>query len=43
MLIGVGVIQSAPRSGQAAVWFGVSAASAVRWQQPANQHGTPAP
>nr|WP_156348770.1 IS630 family transposase [Sphingomonas sp. Leaf230] len=28
---------------QAAVRFGVSAASAVRWQQLANQHGTPAP
>ena len=28
---------------QAAVRFGVSAVSAVRWQQLANQHGTPAP
>jgi transposase len=28
---------------QAAVRFGVSAASAVRWQQLASQHGTPAP
>ena len=28
---------------QAAVRFGVSAASAVRWQQLANQHGTSAP
>jgi transposase len=27
---------------QAAVQFGVSAASAVQWQQLANQHGTPA-
>lgn len=28
---------------QAAVPFGVSAASAVRWQQLASQYGTPAP
>jgi transposase len=28
---------------QAAVRFGVSAASAVRWQQLAAEHGTPAP
>lgn len=28
---------------QAAVQFGVSAASAVRWPQLANQHGTLAP
>lgn len=28
---------------QAAVRFGVSAASAVQWQQLARQHGTPAP
>ncbi|WP_156362147.1 IS630 family transposase [Sphingomonas sp. Leaf208] len=28
---------------QAAVRFGVSAASAIRWQQLATQHGTPAP
>ena len=28
---------------QAAVRFGLSAASAVRWQQRADQHGTPAP
>ena len=28
---------------QAAVRFRISAASAVRWQQLANQHGTPAP
>lgn len=28
---------------RAAVRFGVSAASAVRWQQLASQHGTPAP
>jgi len=28
---------------QAAVRFGISTASAVRWQQLANQHGTPAP
>jgi transposase len=28
---------------QAAVRFGVSAASAIRWQQLAVQHGTPAP
>ena len=28
---------------QAAVRFGVSAASAVRWQQLATQHGTPKP
>jgi transposase len=28
---------------QAAVRFGVSAASAIRWQQLATEHGTPAP
>ena len=28
---------------QAAARFGVSAASAIRWQQLASQHGTPAP
>jgi transposase len=28
---------------QAAIRFGVSAASAIRWQQLANQHGTPTP
>ncbi|PTQ58158.1 transposase [Sphingomonas sp. PP-CE-3G-477] len=39
----VAAIASGLSRRQAAVRFGVSAASAVRWQQLANQHGTPAP
>ena len=38
----VAAIASGLSRRQAAVRFGVSAASAVRWQQLANQHGTPA-
>lgn len=39
----VAAIASGLSRRQAAVRLGVSAASAVRWQQLANQHGTPAP
>ncbi|WP_159513364.1 IS630 family transposase [Sphingomonas sp. T1] len=39
----VAAIASGLSRRQAALRFGVSAASAVRWQQLANQHGTPAP
>jgi transposase len=39
----VAAIESGLSRRQAAVRFGVSAASAIRWHQLAVQHGTPAP